>query len=60
MAIATGHGLTNVEIGTRLYMSAATVKQHLGAVQHKLGVRNRVGVAVLAERAGLLGEPGVR
>jgi DNA-binding NarL/FixJ family response regulator len=60
VAIATGHGLTNVEIGTRLYMSAATVKQHLGAVQHKLGVRNRVGVAVLAERAGLLGEPGVR
>ena len=60
VAVATGHGLTNAVIGERLYMSPATVKQHLGSVQQKLGVGNRVGVAVLAERAGLLAGPGVR
>lgn len=57
VVVAAGHGLTNVEIGQRLYISEATVKQHLGAAQAKLGVRNRVGVAVIAERAGLLRAP---
>ena len=32
VAVATGHGLTNAVIGERLYMSPATVKQHLGSV----------------------------
>ena len=49
-----GHGLSNAEIAARLYVSAATVKAHLAAVQTKLGLRNRVQVAVYAERAGLL------
>jgi len=30
------------------------VKAHISTIQTKLGVRNRVGIAVLAERAGLL------
>lgn len=46
-------GLTNAEIGARLYLAEATVKSHLAAIQAKLGVRNRVLIAVLAERAGL-------
>ena len=57
VVVAAGHGLTNVEIGQRLYISEATVKQHLGAAQAKLNIRNRVGVAVIAERAGLLRAP---
>lgn len=55
VAIATAEGLTNTEIGKRLHVAEATVKAHLSAIQTKLGVRNRVMVAVLAERAGLLG-----
>ncbi|HLV05348.1 response regulator transcription factor [uncultured Georgenia sp.] len=54
VAAAVGHGLSNAEIAARLYVSAATVKAHLAAVQTKLGLRNRVQVAVYAERAGLL------
>ena len=52
--VAVAEGLTNQEVGQRLYISEATVKQHLSAAQAKMGVRNRVEVAVLAERAGLL------
>ncbi len=54
VAVAVGRGLSNAEIAQELYLSEATVKTHLGSAQSKLGVRNRVGVAVLAERAGLL------
>ncbi len=54
VTVAVGQGLGNAEIARRLYVSEATVKTHLAAAQHKLGARNRVEVAVLAERAGLL------
>ncbi|TDE95068.1 response regulator transcription factor [Occultella glacieicola] len=54
VAIAVGHGLSNAEIARRLFVSEATVKTHLSAAQAKLGARNRVDVAVMAERAGLL------
>ncbi|MBZ2197912.1 response regulator [Occultella gossypii] len=54
VAIAVGHGHSNVQIARQLYVSEATVKSHLSAAQTKLGARNRVDVAVLAERAGLL------
>lgn len=53
IARAVAEGLTNAEIGSRLYLADATVKSHLASIQTKLGVRNRVLVAVLAERAGL-------
>lgn len=49
-----GHGLSNVEIGARLHLGAATVKDYVSAVLTKLGVANRVQAAVLAERAGLV------
>ncbi|GIF77851.1 response regulator [Asanoa siamensis] len=38
-------GLTNPEIGARLYITPGTVKTHLTSIQRKLGARNRVGVA---------------
>lgn len=51
---AVGHGLTNAEIARQLFIAEATVKAHLSGIQTKLGARNRVDIAVLAERAGLL------
>jgi DNA-binding CsgD family transcriptional regulator len=49
-------GLTNPEIGARLFMSRATVKTHLMHVYAKLGVANRTGLAALA--ASRTGEAG--
>ena len=54
VVVAVATGLTNAQAGARLYISEATAKAHLSAAQAKLGVRSRVEVAVLAERAGLL------
>lgn len=51
---AVGLGKSNGEIARELFLGEATVKTHLSAAQTKLGARNRVEVAVLAERAGLL------
>jgi DNA-binding NarL/FixJ family response regulator len=51
-----GHGLSNVEIGARMHLGAATVKDYVSAVLTKLGVVNRIQAAVLAERAGLIGD----
>jgi DNA-binding NarL/FixJ family response regulator len=56
-----GLGLSNAEIGTRLHLSTATVKDYVSAVLAKLDVTNRVQAAVIAQEAGLLpvdGAPG--
>jgi DNA-binding NarL/FixJ family response regulator len=45
-------GETNPEIAAHMHLSTATVKTHLEQVFLKLGQRDRVGVAVTAERAG--------
>ncbi len=50
--VARGH--SNAEIGTRLYMSEATVKAHVSRVLVKLGVTNRVQVAIAVRDAGLV------
>lgn len=47
-------GLTNAEIARQTYCSEATVKTHLGRATTKLGLENRVQLAVLVERAGLV------
>ncbi|NKQ56265.1 helix-turn-helix transcriptional regulator [Amycolatopsis sp. K13G38] len=43
-------GLSNPEIGSRLYMSRSTVKTHLSHVYAKLGVTNRTELAAVAKR----------
>ena len=40
-------GLSNAEIGKRLYLSESTIKQHLRAAYKVLGVRNRTEAARL-------------
>jgi DNA-binding CsgD family transcriptional regulator/tetratricopeptide (TPR) repeat protein len=45
-------GLTNVEIGRRLFISRRTVETHLSHVFGKLGVSSRVQLAAQASRAG--------
>ena len=44
-------GLTNVEIGQRLFISRRTVETHLSHVFGKLGVSSRVQLAAQASRA---------
>jgi DNA-binding NarL/FixJ family response regulator len=51
---AVGRGLSNADIGKKLYMSEATVKAHVSRVLVKLDATNRVQVAILAHEAGLL------
>ena len=46
-------GLTNAEIGSRLYMSPKTASVHVTAILRKLQATNRVQAAAIAERLGL-------
>jgi DNA-binding NarL/FixJ family response regulator len=54
VVVAVAQGLSNAEIGRRLFMSEATVKAHVSSVLAKLGMSNRVQAAILAHDAGLL------
>ncbi|WP_443066839.1 response regulator [Streptomyces sp. NBC_01255] len=56
--VLVAEGLSNAEIGTRIHLSAGTVKDHVSSILNKLRVAGRVQAALLAERAGLLGRNG--
>jgi two-component system response regulator DevR len=46
-----GEGLTNREIGQRLFLAEKTVKNHISRLLAKLGVERRVQAAVIATQA---------
>ncbi|AKN70486.1 LuxR family transcriptional regulator [Streptomyces sp. PBH53] len=46
-----GEGLTNRQIGRRLYLAEKTVKNHISRLLAKLGVERRVQAAVIATQA---------
>ncbi|MFF5303200.1 MULTISPECIES: response regulator transcription factor [unclassified Streptomyces] len=50
-------GLSNDEIGERLYVSPLTAKTHINRAMMKLGARDRAQLVVLAYRSGLV-SPG--
>ena len=47
-------GHSNAEIASQLYVTAETVKTHMGRVMTKLGARNRTHAAALGIRLGLV------
>lgn len=53
VALAVASGQSNAEIAASLFMSVATVKSHVGRLFGKLGVENRVQVAICVHEAGL-------
>ncbi|NJP45851.1 response regulator [Actinacidiphila epipremni] len=56
-----GEGLTNRQIGERLYLSEKTVKNNVSRLLGKLGVERRVQAAVIATQGGAAEEgPGHR
>jgi DNA-binding NarL/FixJ family response regulator len=51
-------GLTNAEIGSRLYLGAETVKTYLRQAFSKLGFRNRVQAATYVVRSASFARRG--
>ncbi|MFJ3582699.1 response regulator [Streptomyces sp. NPDC090127] len=58
VAVAIGRGQSNAEIAAALYLSVPTVKTHVSRILAKLGLNNRVQIALLVHDAGLLDEDG--
>jgi DNA-binding NarL/FixJ family response regulator len=53
VALTVGRGRSNAEISAELFMSVATVKQHVSRILTKLDLNNRTQIALLAHDAGL-------
>jgi len=51
VAVQIGSGASNAEVATALFMSEATVKAHVSRLLTKLGVTNRVQIAILVHNA---------
>ena len=51
---AVSRGLSNVEIGRRLFLSESTVKTHVGSILRKLRLRDRVQIVVYAHDHALV------
>jgi len=49
-----GRGLTNTEIGQRLFLSPLTAKTHVSRIMGKLAARDRVQLVIAAYEAGLV------
>jgi DNA-binding NarL/FixJ family response regulator len=58
VAFAVGQGQSNAEIAAGLYMSVPTVKAHVSRVLAKLGLNNRVQIALLVHDADSAIEDG--
>ncbi len=54
--VAVARGRTNQEIAEELYISLSTVKTHITHLMNKLGVRNRVEIAMWAYETGRMGD----
>lgn len=54
VAVAIAQGRSNAEIAAAAYMSVATVKSHITRILTKLGLDNRVQVAMKVHDAGLV------
>ena len=54
---AVARGLSNRDIATATGIAQQTVKNHLSSIFHKLNVRSRVQLAVLALRSGISEPP---
>ncbi len=52
VALAVGRGHANAEIAAALHLSVATVKAHVSRLLDKLGVDNRVQIALLVQAGG--------
>ena len=50
-------GLSNRDIGARLFLSAGTVRLHVSNILRKMGVPNRTAAAMLAVQYGLVEPP---
>ncbi len=59
VVLLVAEGLSNQEIGDRLFLSEATVKTHLTSILRKLGLRDRAQLVILAYERGLI-TPGAR
>ncbi len=54
VVLLVAKGLSNLEVGERLFLSEATVKTHLTSILRKLGLRDRTQLVVLAYERGLV------